>query len=67
MGIGIQVELTVQQIANGIKKMKNPDKEMLLLLLSGKNKELAKRVNEIKQGKVKTLTRAEVMQDVLQR
>jgi len=67
MGIGIQVELTVQEIAKSIKKMKNPDKEMLMLLLSGKNKELAKRVEEIRQGKVKTLTRGEVLQDVLQR
>ena len=66
MGIGIQVELTVQEIAKSIKKMKNPDKEMLMLLLSGKNKELAKRVEEIRQGKVKTLTRGEVLQDVLQ-
>lgn len=42
MSIGIRVELKVEDIANLIKKLKKEDKEMLLLLLSGKGTEIKK-------------------------
>jgi hypothetical protein len=65
MSVGVMVELKVEDIANSIKKLKKEDREMLLLLLSGEDKEIAKRVREIKTKKVKTLTRAEILKDVL--
>ncbi|MBM4056387.1 MAG: hypothetical protein FJ264_17295 [Planctomycetes bacterium] len=65
MSIGVMVELKVEDIANSIKKMKRKDREMLLLLLSGEDKEISKRLKEIKTGKVKPLTRAETFKDVL--
>ena len=61
MSVGVKVE----DIANSIRKLKKADKEMLLLLLTGEDKEMAKRVREIKTKKVKTLTRAEILKDVL--
>jgi len=65
MSVGVMVELKVEEIANSIRKLKKTDREMLLLLLSGEGKEIAKRVKEIKTKKVKTLTRAEILKDVL--
>ncbi len=65
MSVGVMVELKVEDIANSIRKLKKADKEMLLLLLTGEDKEMAKRVREIKTKKVKTLTRAEILKDVL--
>ncbi|MBI5194444.1 MAG: hypothetical protein HZA08_13540 [Nitrospirae bacterium] len=59
------IELKIEDIAESIKKMKRKDKERLLLLLSGENKEIAKRLREIKTKKVKTLTREEAFKDVL--
>ena len=51
MSIGITVELKVEDIANSIKKLKKEDKETILLLLSGKGKEIKKRLHEIKSKK----------------
>jgi len=65
MSVGVMVELKVEDIANSIRKLKKADREMLLLLLTGEDKEMAKRVREIKTKKVKTLTRAEILKDVL--
>ena len=65
MSIGITVELKVEDIANSIKKLKKADKETLLLLFSGKGKEIKKRLHEIKSKKVKTLTREETFKGVL--
>ncbi len=59
------VELKVEDIANSIKKLKKADREILLLLLSGEGREIAKRVKEIKSKKVKTLTREETFRDAL--
>lgn len=65
MSIGIKVELKVEDIANSIKKLNKEDKEMLLLLLTGKDKEIKKRLHEIKSKKVKTLTREETFKGAL--
>lgn len=65
MGVGVMVEMKVEDIAHSIKKMSRKDKEMLLLLLSGEGKEIAKRLKEIKTGKVKLLSREETFKDVL--
>ncbi|MCL4458103.1 MAG: hypothetical protein M1147_02095 [Nitrospirae bacterium] len=66
MSIGVTVELKVEELANSIKKLNKTDKEMLLLLLSGEGREIAKRLKDIKSKKVKTLSREEVFRDVLQ-
>ena len=65
MSVGVTVELTVEDIAHTIKKLNKEDREMLLLILSGKDKEISKRYQEIKSGKVKTLSREETFRDVL--
>jgi hypothetical protein len=65
MSVGVMVELKVEEIANSIKKLKKADKEMLLLLLSGEDREIARRAREIKTKKVKPLTREETFRDVL--
>lgn len=65
MGVGVMVEMKVEDIANTIRKMKGKDREMLLLLLSGRHKELSKRLEELKSKKVKPLTREETFKDVL--
>lgn len=65
MSVGVMVELKVEDIASSIKKLKKADKEMLLLLLSGESKEIARRVKEIKSKKVKTISREETFRDVL--
>ena len=65
MGIGVTVELKVKDIAKTIKKLRREDKEELLLLLSGEGKEITKRLKDIKSKKVKTLTREDVLKDVL--
>lgn len=65
MGIGITVELKVKDIAKTIKKLKKEEKEELLLLLSGEGKEITRRLRDIKLKKVKTLTREDVLKDVL--
>jgi len=63
--IALTVNLTVEDIARSIIKLKKRDKEELLMILSRQDKEVAKRVNEIKHKKVRTLSRAEVLKDVL--
>jgi hypothetical protein len=65
MGVGVMVELNVEELAAGIKKLNRADREALLLLLSGEGKEIEKRLKEIETGKVKTLTREEMLRDVL--
>jgi len=65
MSVGVTVEMKVEDIAKSIKRMSPADKEMLFLLLSGEGREIAKRVREIKTKKVKTLTREELLKDVL--
>ena len=65
MSVGVMVELKVEDIADGIKKLNKTDREALLLLLSGEGREIKKRLREIKTGKVKTLTREEILRDVL--
>lgn len=64
MSVGVMIELKIEDIAATIKKMNRSDKDRLLLLLSGENKEIAKRLREIKSKKVKTLTREETFKDV---
>jgi hypothetical protein len=65
MSVGVMVELKVEDIANSIKKLKKADKEMLILLLSGEDREIARRARDIKTKKVKLLTREETFRDVL--
>ena len=49
MSVGVMVELKVEDIANSIRKLKKADKEMLLLILSGEDREIARRVRDIKK------------------
>ena len=65
MGVGVMVELKVEELANTIRKLNKTDKEMLSLLLSGEAKEIAKRVKDVKLKKVKPLTREEAFRNVL--
>jgi hypothetical protein len=65
MSIGVTIELKVEDIASSIKKLDKKDREALLLLLSGKGREIKKRLKEIQTGKVKTLTREQILRDVL--
>jgi len=65
MSVGVMVELKVEDIADGIKRLNKADREALLLLLSGEGKEIKRRLKEIKSGKVKPLTREEILDDVL--
>lgn len=65
MSVNVTIELKVEDIADGIKKLNKEDRETLLLLLSGEGQEIKKRLKEIKSGKVKTLAREEILKDVL--
>ncbi len=65
MGVGIMVELKVEDIANSIKKLKKTDREMLLLLLSREHKKISRRLKDIKSKKVKPLSREETFKGVL--
>jgi len=65
MSVGVMVELKVEELANSISKLNKTDKEMLLLLLSGEAKEIARRVKDVKSKKVKLLTREEAFRDAL--
>ena len=65
MSVGVTVQLKVEELASGIKKLSKKDREALLLILSGEDKEIKKRLREIETGKVKTLTREELLKDVL--
>ena len=65
MSVGVMVELKVEDLADGIKKLDKADREALLLLLSGEDREIKKRLKEIETGKVKTLSREEILPDAL--
>lgn len=65
MSVGVMVELKVEELAAGIKKLDKADREAPLLLLSGEGREIKRRLKEIETGKVKTLTREEMLRDVL--
>ena len=65
MSVDVVVELKVEDLANSIKKLSKKDRETLLLLLSGEGREAKKRLKEIRTGKVKTLSREEILNDVL--
>jgi len=65
MSVDVMVELKVEDLADGIKKLNKADREALLLLLSGEGREIKKRLKEIETGKVKTLTREEILRDAL--
>jgi hypothetical protein len=65
MSVGVMVDLKVEDIASGIKKLNKTDREALLLLLSGEGREIKRRLKELKTGKVKALSREEILKDVL--
>jgi hypothetical protein len=65
MGVGVMVELKVEELANTIRKLSKSDKEMLFLMLSGENREIVRRVKDVKSKKVKPLTREDAFRDVL--
>jgi len=65
MSVGVMVQLKVEEIVSGIKRMNKKDRQALLLLLSGEGREIRKRLKEIETGKVKTLTREEILKDAL--
>ncbi len=65
MSVDVMVELKVEDLADGIKKLNKADREALLLILSGEGKEIKKRLKEIETGKVKALTREEILHDAL--
>jgi hypothetical protein len=65
MSVGVMVELKVEDLADGIKRLNRADREALLLLLSGEGREIKKRLKEIETGKVKALTRDEILCDGL--
>lgn len=65
MSVGVMVELKVEDIASGIKKLNKKDREALLLLLSGEGREVRRRLKEIRTGKVKALSREEILRDAL--
>ncbi len=55
-----EVKVTVESLASTIKHLDKKSLEELSLILSKEGNELAKRKSEIKNGKVKSLTRKEV-------
>ena len=65
MSVDVMVELKVEALAEGIKRLNKADKEALLLLLSGEGRQIKKRLKEIETGKVKTMTREEILRDAL--
>lgn len=65
MSVGVMVELKVEDIASGIQKLNKADREALLLLLSGEGREIKRRLKDLKTGKVKALSREEILKDVL--
>jgi hypothetical protein len=64
MSVGVTVELRVEDIGSGIRKLNKKDREALLLLLSGEGREIRKRLKEINTGKVKALTREEILRKI---
>ena len=65
MSVDVTVELKVEALADGIKRLNKADREALLLLLSGEGKEIKKRLKEIESGRVKAMTREEILRDAL--
>ncbi len=65
MSVDVIIQLKVEDLADGIKRLNKADQEVLLLLLSGEDREIKKRLKEIETGKVKTLTREEILRDAL--
>jgi len=65
MSVGVIVELKVEELADGIKRLNRADREALLLLLSGEGREIKKRLKEIETGMVKALTRDVILCDGL--
>ncbi len=65
MSVGVMVELKVEDLADGIKRLNRADREALLLPLSGEGRETKKRLKEIETGEAKALTREEILRDVL--
>lgn len=65
MSVDVIVQLKVEDLADGIKRLNKADREALSLLLSGEDREIKKRLKEIETGKVKTLTREEILRDAL--
>jgi len=49
MSVDVTVELKVEALADGIKRLNKADREALLLLLSGEGKEIKKRLKEIER------------------
>ena len=64
MAVQTKINLEIDQIANIIKSLSNDDIEELEMLLSGENKEIKKRVSEIKEKKVKLLSRKDIFGDI---
>jgi hypothetical protein len=64
MSVGVTVELRVEDIASGIRKLNKKDREALFLLLSGEGREIRRRLKEINTGKVKALTREEILRKI---
>ncbi|MEK7434351.1 MAG: hypothetical protein AABZ74_14560 [Cyanobacteriota bacterium] len=64
MAIQTKINLEIDQIANIIKSLSNDDIEELEMLLSGEKKEIKKRISEIKEKKVKLLSRKDIFGDI---
>ena len=56
----ITVDMSIENIAESISRFSSEERETLLLLLSPEGKELKKRQEEIKSGKVETLSHEEM-------
>jgi len=56
----LMINIPVQQVATIINSMNDGEMETLLLLLSEEGKELVKRTEDLKNKKVKYLSRDEV-------
>ncbi len=56
----LTMNLKIQDLAKVILNLKKNEAEDLLILLSGSDKDLLKRKNDILSGKVEPLTRNEV-------
>ena len=59
-----KVKIDLDDIVYIVKHLSKAEKETFLLMLSGDDKVLKKRFDEIKKGKVKTLTHEEVFKNV---
>lgn len=59
-----KIKIDLDDIVYIVKHLSKAEKETFLLKLSSDDKILKKRFNEIKKGKVKTLTQEEVFKNV---